>query len=328
MNYPLPFGVSLLVSMGVNISRHTKATHALERDNRPVLFAGTGKAPATWATLSVAYGWRSAYSGYLPGPRTSKIEVVFTSHRNVMMEVEGTVVDVDIPPGGTFTLTQQTTSLLRLREFCDWAAICTDPSVANSFVKWHPNAHPTLHATFDGRRHFELQPNIQLLSIAHILRRACVGTTSISDVEADTLAHLLVAAHWHDRGQGSRRNPLTKAKLDRIFEFVEERLENQILLSDLAALVAISPFHFSRLFKLTTGLAPYQYVQARRLERAKNLLLTTDLSLREIGWSLGVDNLSHFRRKFVAQFGIRPNAIRSRRLPEDQLNQTSSHRDA
>ena len=155
-----------------------------------------------------------------------------------------------------------------------------------------------------------LEPDIQLLSIAHILRRACMGVTSISDVEADTLAHLLVATSWHAPAQDSRRNPLTKAKLDRIFEFVEERLEYQILLSDLAALVAISPFHFSRSFKLATGLAPYQYVLARRLERAKNLLLTTTLSVREIGWSLGIDNVSHFRRKFIQQFGVRPSEMR------------------
>jgi AraC family transcriptional regulator len=87
-------------------------------------------------------------------------------------------------------------------------------------------------------------------------------------------------------------------------------LEDQILLSDLADLVAISPFHFSRLFKLATGLAPYQYVLARRLERAKNLLLTTTLSVREIAWSLGVDNVNHFRRKFIEQFGVRPSALR------------------
>jgi AraC family transcriptional regulator len=124
------------------------------------------------------------------------------------------------------------------------------------------------------------------------------------------LAHLLVAASWHAPTPDSRRNPLTKVKLDRIFEFVEGRLEDQILLTDLAALVAISPFHFSRSFKLATGLAPYQYVLARRLERAKNLLLTTTLSVREIGWSLGVDNVSHFRRKFIEQFGVRPSEMR------------------
>jgi AraC family transcriptional regulator len=262
--------------------------------------------------MSAAYAWRSAYSGYMPGKKISKIEVVFTPHRNILMEVDGKVVEVDIPPGGTFTRTQQAAALLRLGEFSDWVAIYIDDLVADSFANWHPCARPIFRPTFSGGRRFELKPDIQLLSIAHILRRACVGATSISDVEADTLAHLLVATRWHDPAQKSR-NPLTKAKLDRIFEFVEARLENQILLSDLADLVAISPFHFSRLFKSATGLAPYQYVLARRLERAKNMLLTTTLSVREIGWSLGVDNVNHFRRKFIEQFGVRPSALRPQR---------------
>jgi AraC family transcriptional regulator len=265
--------------------------------------------------MSAAYAWRSAYSGFLPGKKTSKIEVIFTAHRNVLMDVDGKVVDVDVPPGGTFTLSQQTGSLLRLNEFSDWVVIYIDDLVADTFAEWHPRERRAFRPTFAGGGRFELKPDIQLLSIAHILRQACSGTASISDVEADTLAHLVVATGWQAPAPDNRRDPLTKAKLDKIFEFVEAKLEDQILLSDLASLVAISPFHFSRLFKSATGLAPYQYVLKRRLEHAKNLLLTTKLSVREIGWSLGVDNLSHFRRKFIEQFGVRPSAVRPKPSP-------------
>ncbi len=130
---------------------------------------------------------RSAYSGYMPGKKISKIEVVFTPHRNVLMEVDGKVVEVDIPPGGTFTRTRQAASLLRLGEFSDWVAIYIDDLVGDTFPNWHPHARPIFRPTFSGGRRFELKPDIQLLSIAHILRRACVGAASISDVEADTV---------------------------------------------------------------------------------------------------------------------------------------------
>ena len=80
--------------------------------------------------MSATYGWRSAYSGHMPGKKTSKIEIVFTPHRNLLMEVDGTVVDVDIPAGGTFTLTRQVATLLRLGEFSDWVAIYVDTLVA------------------------------------------------------------------------------------------------------------------------------------------------------------------------------------------------------
>ena len=213
-------GVKLIGQYEVAISAHTINAFSATNE-QSALFFGTGCAPASWAAMSAAYGWRSAYSGYMVGKRTSKIEIVLTPHRNLLMEVEGTVVDVDIPAGGTFTLTRQVATLLRLREFSDWVAIDIDALLADTFAIWHPNAQRRLRSTFDGRRRLELEPDIQLLSIAHILRRACVGATSISDVEADTLAHLLVATSWNAPTQDSRRNPLTKAKLDRIFEFVE-----------------------------------------------------------------------------------------------------------
>ena len=68
----------------------------------------------------------------------------------------------------------------------------------------------------------------------------------------------------------------------------------------------LSPFHFARSFKATTGLAPYQYVLARRIELAKRLVVTTRLPVEEIAWEAGFENLSHFRRQFAAQVGVLP----------------------
>ena len=267
-------------------------------------------APAAWAGISTVYGWGRPYAGFRSAGIQKKVKVFFSPQRDFRLEVDGNVIDIDIPPGGTFTLADQEINLLRLSNPGDWIEIFLDQRIVGTFAHWHPNAGTILRPTFDGRRRFELEPDIRLLSIAHIFRRACLGASTLSDIEADTLAHLFAAAMSNAPANGTRRNPLDKIKLDRIFEYVEESLNGQILLSDLAGISAISPFHFTRLFKATTGMAPYQYVMARRLERAKNLLLTTTLSVREIGWSLGVDNVSHFRRKFIEQFGVRPSEMR------------------
>jgi AraC family transcriptional regulator len=58
------------------------------------------------------------------------------------------------------------------------------------------------------------------------------------------------------------------------------------------------------------GLAPHQYVIARRLELAKRLLLTTRLNVAEIAWSIGYENISHFRRLFTGHIGVTPGEIR------------------
>jgi len=262
-----------------------------------------------WAGISSVYGRGTPYAGFRSAGIQRKVKVFFSPQRDFRLEVDGNVIDIDIPPGGAFTLADQEISLLRMSNPGDWIEIFLDKRIVGTFAQWHPNA-TILRPTFDGRRRFEPQPDIRLLSIAHIFRRACVGTYTLSDIEADTLAHLFAAAMSNAPANGTRRNPLDKIKLNRIFEYVEEGLNGQILMSDLADISAISPFHFTRLFKAATGMAPYQYVMARRLERAKCLLLSTTLSVREVGWSLGIDNVSHFRRKFVEQFGVPPSAMR------------------
>ena len=75
-------------------------------------------------------------------------------------------------------------------------------------------------------------------------------------------------------------------------------------------MAALSPFHFARCFKATTGLAPHQYVLARRIELAKRLIMTTHQSVQEVAWSVGFENISHFRRQFAAQIGVVPGALR------------------
>lgn len=73
----------------------------------------------------------------------------------------------------------------------------------------------------------------------------------------------------------------------------------------------------------TTGLAPHQYVLARRIELAKRLIMTTHRSVQEVAWSVGFENISHFRRQFAAQIGVVPGALRraTRRIdPADAAN--------
>ena len=103
---------------------------------------------------------------------------------------------------------------------------------------------------------------------------------------------------------------LNEPALRTICDFIEEHLCGQITLEELAALVHLSPFHFARCFKATLGVAPYQYVIARRMERAKRLVLTTPLPVAEIAWALGYENISHFRRLFAAHIGGTPGTMR------------------
>jgi AraC family transcriptional regulator len=103
---------------------------------------------------------------------------------------------------------------------------------------------------------------------------------------------------------------LSETAIQIVCDYIEANLCTQLTLEDLAALVYLSPFHFARCFKASMGLAPHQYVIARRMELAKRLILTTTINVAEIAWSIGYENISHFRRLFTMHIGMTPGEIR------------------
>src|SRR5262245_10616747 len=78
-------------------------------------------------------------------------------------------------------------------------------------------------------------------------------------------------------------------------------------LAELAAVTRLNPYHFARQFKRATGLPPHQYVIARRVERAKDLLrVVPDLSLVEVTASTGFSDQSQFTHHFKRLVGVTP----------------------
>jgi AraC family transcriptional regulator len=90
-----------------------------------------------------------------------------------------------------------------------------------------------------------------------------------------------------------------------------ENLENNPTLEQMAGIVHLSSYHFARLFKAATGLAPHQFVIARRIERAQQLLRTNGrLGLAEVAFRSGFANQSHFCLHFKRIAGVTPRRFR------------------
>lgn len=106
---------------------------------------------------------------------------------------------------------------------------------------------------------------------------------------------------------------LSEAQLDRLLEFVEAHLADDLSVEDLAKLLGLSRFHFSRIFKTTTSRSPYQFLLERRIRRSTDLLRSSYLSVADIARQCGFRSVSQFEEAFRRAMGARPIRYRADR---------------
>ena len=98
----------------------------------------------------------------------------------------------------------------------------------------------------------------------------------------------------------------------RVRAFVAQRLAADLSIEQLAALVGMSPRHFSRVFKSTFGCTPHAFVIQHRIDEAcRRMRLQPDLALVEIAGSMGFSSQSHFTEAFRQRLGTTPARWRS-----------------
>jgi AraC family transcriptional regulator len=133
---------------------------------------------------------------------------------------------------------------------------------------------------------------------------------------AESLANVLAVhllRHVLAPRQPARRRDgtLPRAKLRAIVEYIEEHLDANPSLAQMAEVVGLSTYHFARQFRAATGLPPHQFVIARRVERARELLQAgADLSLAEVALRAGFSDQSQFSRHFKRLVGATPGQFR------------------
>lgn len=103
---------------------------------------------------------------------------------------------------------------------------------------------------------------------------------------------------------------LPKYQLKEVINYINEHLDHNLTLAELAASVQISPHHFASLFKQSTGFTPHQYVMKCRIDKAKQLLISRELTLVEICHQVGFQSQSHFTRVFREHTQLTPKAYR------------------
>lgn len=137
---------------------------------------------------------------------------------------------------------------------------------------------------------------------------------------AHTVLDHLLARHSTVTRVSPVKGGLTPAALKRVDEFVRSHLGQPLTISDIAGIVGLSEFHFARMFKKSTGESPHAFVLRRRVDFAKQLLVSSRMGLMEIARACGYSSQSHFAVQFRTFTSVTPRRYRSLHIEGDHRN--------
>lgn len=168
--------------------------------------------------------------------------------------------------------------------------------------------------------HFRIMDN-RLRSLLHQLRQESRDNELGSDLVTSSLLRLVAAQLYRlsnaSPGAAEAGRNSTAFSVDsyrKSIEILNDRLHEKLSLSELAAELELSPFHFAREFKRATGFPPHEYRLQLRVARARELLRQKPLkTVATIACELGFSDESHFRRHFKRIVGTTPSKFRGQR---------------
>ncbi len=121
-----------------------------------------------------------------------------------------------------------------------------------------------------------------------------------------TATHLIRAYSCKPSSVTLYRGGLGPSRERKVRKYIQDNLDQQLSLDDLAKVALISPNYFISLFQQSTGMTPHKYVLQQRVEYAKELLAYSKLSLIEIAHKCGFPDQSQFTTTFRRHLGVTP----------------------
>ena len=266
-----------------------------------------------WVGLQ-AVSYRETPASEFSAPPVSQhvLVLIIRPPEKMDLRYEGVKRDMPPPAGSIMVVPAESPVLWRWQGNKDSLHIYLEPSlvarVAAESFEFDPAR--TVVPPLDGLT----VPELRSVMLAVDAELRCGGAGGPLMVES--LATVL-SVHLIRHITGSRRlasladGVLPRRKLHTVIEYIMENLESSPTLEQMAAVAHLSPYHFARQFKTSTGLPPHQYVVARRVERAQHLLRgDSDLALAEVALRVGFSDQSQFSFHFKRIVGVTPGQFR------------------
>jgi AraC family transcriptional regulator len=245
-------------------------------------------------------------------PRTHVLVLSVRPPEKMDVRYEGVKRDMPPPAGSIAVVPAGSSVLSRWQGSNDSLLIYLEPSLVTRVAAESFELDPTRTVVppLVGLNVPELRS--AMLAVDAELRAGSVGGSLMVESLANVLAvHLIRHTMGVHRLPASADGVLPRRKLRTVIEYIMENLGGSMTLEQMAAVVHLSPYHFARQFKATTGLPPRQYVIARRVERAQHLMRADgELGLVDVALRVGFSDQSKFSFHFKRIVGVTPGQFR------------------
>jgi AraC family transcriptional regulator len=158
-------------------------------------------------------------------------------------------------------------------------------------------------------------PVIQQLALALKLeiQTGCLSGRMYGELLGTALAARLVQNYAVNKpALEFKASGLPQSQLQRVIDYMKANLTQDLSILDLATLTGMSESHFSRSFKRSVGISPYQYLMKQRVARAKQLLEQRSIVISTIALDCGFANQTHLTKVFRQMTGMTPKAYQKR----------------
>jgi AraC family transcriptional regulator len=166
-----------------------------------------------------------------------------------------------------------------------------------------------------------VDPRLRALATAVEVERTAgfpSGRLFLDSIEQALARALVVGYAVRDYSVRVYRGGLSPARLRKIKELVQEKMEEDLSLQEMASTVGLSAAHFSQVFRNTTGQTPHQCLLWYRVQRAKEMLSSAEMRILDVAIACGFKTQQHFARVFREMCGASPTEYRGARFWRDK----------
>ncbi len=265
---------------------------------------------ASWDGVNVEYGLLDAVGEFDFAMPKQAISIAFAPHDRVTWSVDGGSSQTTALPAGSAFVYGDRNFVWHKRERCsEYINIMLEPEFLQQVASENGISTPV------EIQHKVIFLDSTILHVGQLMKLEVLNGGVAGKLYTESLRNLLAVHLLRNYTGTSEKQELSDGALDglklqQVKDFIEDNLAEKLTISDMAAVVHMSQFHFARVFKAATGESPHRYVTQRRMERAKVLLNVTKFPVAEIAYRVGFYNPSHFTSQFRKLMGMTPKKYR------------------